>query len=295
MEIFGCLDMVEIDLVIVTLSNSELTPIMTTPRILIYSATAGYRHDSIPTAISALQKLGAQHNIAFDHTEDRSKFEDGFLSQFDALLFLSNSEEVLDQNGKDAFQHYLDAGGNYVGIHAASACLYTSSFYNRTVGALFDYHPPLTNATVVVEDANHPSTSMLPTRWEVEDEMYNFRSDPRTHGAKVILSVDESTYTDNGTRTYDQGTPHPIAWYQERLAGVSSLNRPMVGRSWYTSLGHLSATWENETFLAHVLGGIQWTLSSNTTRAFNPAATVGNTSTSANSTTDGAVPPSTTR
>lgn len=64
-----------------------------------------------------------------------------------------------------------------------------------SVGALFDYHPPLTNATVVVEDANHPSTSMLPTRWEVEDEMYNFRSDPRTHGAKVILSVDESTYT----------------------------------------------------------------------------------------------------
>lgn len=62
-------------------------------------------------------------------------------------------------------------------------------------GALFDYHPPLTNATVVVEDANHPSTSHLPARWEVEDEMYNFRSDPRSVGAVVLLSADESSYT----------------------------------------------------------------------------------------------------
>ncbi|KAG8831963.1 hypothetical protein FRC17_002287 [Serendipita sp. 399] len=188
---------------------------MAIPKVLIYSATAAYRHESIPSAVAALQSLGARHDISFEHSEDRSKFEDEYLKQFDALLFLSNSEEVLDQSGKDAFQRYLDAGGNYIGtegppVHGASACLFTTDFYNRTVGALFDYHPPLTNATVTVIDTTHPSTSMLPTRWEVEDEMYNFRSDPRTHGAKVILSVDESTYVDDGPRTHDQGSPHPI-------------------------------------------------------------------------------------
>ncbi|KAG8866047.1 hypothetical protein FRC20_009137 [Serendipita sp. 405] len=250
---------------------------MATPKILIYSATAGYRHESIPTAVEALQSLGTRHGISFEHTEDRNKFQYGFLEQFDALLFLSNSGEVLDQDGKDAFQRYLDAGGNYIGVHGASACLFTTDFYNRTVGALFDYHPPLTNATVVVTDASHPSTSMLPQRWDVVDEMYNFRSDPRTYGSKVILSVDESTYTDDGPRTHDQGSPHPIAWYQERLAGVSSLDRPLIGRSWYTSLGHLNSTWQDETFLSHVLGGITWTLQSNTTRAFNSNANVGNT------------------
>jgi hypothetical protein len=61
-------------------------------------------------------------------------------------------------------------------------------------GALFDYHPPLTNATIIVEDANHPSTASLPSRWQVQDEMYNFRSDPRDMGAQVILSVDETSY-----------------------------------------------------------------------------------------------------
>lgn len=249
---------------------------MASPKILIYSATAGYRHDSIPTAITALQNLGSQHGIQFDQTEERSKFEDTFLSQFDALLFLHNSGEVLDQSGKDALQRYLDLGGNFIGIHGASACLFTSDFYNKTLGALFDYHPPLTNATVVVEDANHPSTSHLPTRWDVEDEMYNFRSDPRTVGAVVLLSADETSYIDNGTRTHDQGSPHPLAWYQERLAGVTSTDLPLVGRSWYTSLGHLNQTWQDDTFLAHILGGIQWTLASNTTRAFNSNGNVGN-------------------
>ena len=74
------------------------------------------------------------------------------------------------------------------------------------IGALFDYHPPLTNATVVVEDANHPSTSVLPARWQVQDEMYNFRSDPRAVGAVVLLSADESTYT--GMFPFSHSNPH---------------------------------------------------------------------------------------
>ncbi|KDN50683.1 hypothetical protein RSAG8_01181, partial [Rhizoctonia solani AG-8 WAC10335] len=105
-----------------------------TPRILIYSATAGYRHDSIPAATAALQQLGQQHGIVFDVTEDKTRFNDSNLVNYDAILFLSNSEEVLDDGGKQAFQTYLNKGGNYVGIHAASACLYNTTFYQNEVG-----------------------------------------------------------------------------------------------------------------------------------------------------------------
>ena len=61
-------------------------------RILIYSATADFRHDSIPTAVDALVQLGPHSNIAFDHTEDKT-FTDDTLAQYDALLFLSNTGE----------------------------------------------------------------------------------------------------------------------------------------------------------------------------------------------------------
>ncbi|CAE6426891.1 unnamed protein product [Rhizoctonia solani] len=181
-----------------------------TPRILIYSATAGYRHESIPAATAALQQLGQQHGLAFDAIEDRAQFNDNNLANYDALLFLSNSQEVLDDSGKQAFQTYLNKGGNYVGIHAASACLYNTTFYQKEVGALFDYHPELQPVTFLVLDKDHPSTTMLPDRWTYTEEVYNFRSDPRSVGAKVLLSVDPSSYNDTHVPSYNQGSPHPI-------------------------------------------------------------------------------------
>ncbi|KAL0572322.1 hypothetical protein V5O48_009644 [Marasmius crinis-equi] len=241
--------------------------------VLIYSATQGFRHDSIPTAIEALKARGPSVNIDFDNTEDENQFTDGNLARYDAIVFLSTTGEILSSSGKTAFQNYLNLGGNFVGIHSASDCLVNDTFYGRETGAFFDYHPPLQNATINVLDRSHPSTSMLPTRWNVQDEMYNFKSDPRAIGASVLLSADESTYTDDGQRKFDQGTPHPTAWFQERGAGVSTGGTP--GRSFYTSLGHLNETWRDDLFVAHVLGGITWALQSNTTRTSNSSASVG--------------------
>ncbi|KAM5544550.1 hypothetical protein V8D89_001448 [Ganoderma adspersum] len=251
-------------------------------RILIYSATADFRHDSIPTAVDALVQLGPHSNIAFDHTEDKTWFTDDTLAQYDALLFLSNTGEVLDDAGKTALRKYLDLGGNFVAVHAASDALRNTTWFQEEVGAAFDYHPELTNANVDVVGPPHPSTAGLMNVWPVRDEMYNFKSDPRAIGAVVVLSADESSYKDPGTRKYDQGTPHPTAWYQEHGAGIDE--NGTAGRSFYTSLGHLNETWKDSLFLGHVMGGITWTLQSNTTRAFNASARVGNGVPASNST-----------
>jgi hypothetical protein len=64
-----------------------------TAKILIYSATEQFRHDSIPTAIEALKANQSSINVQFDATEDQSKFSDDNLAQYDALLFLSNTGE----------------------------------------------------------------------------------------------------------------------------------------------------------------------------------------------------------
>ncbi|PCH42554.1 class I glutamine amidotransferase-like protein [Wolfiporia cocos MD-104 SS10] len=245
-----------------------------TARILIYTATRGYRHDSIPASVEALFAKASSINVQFDHTEDQTWFTDERLKTYDALLFLNNSGEILDEPGKAAFQRYLDSGGNFIGVHCASACLYNDEFFKKEVGALFDYHPDICNAVFDVVDPSHPSTSMLPARWELYDEVYNFMSDPRGVGATIILTADESTYSDPGERKYDHGTPHPTAWFQERGAGVQPGG--VAGRSFYTSLGHCIETWQDELFLAHVLGGIQWAIQSGTTKAFNPNALVGN-------------------
>jgi hypothetical protein len=39
------------------------------PRVLVYTATKGYRHDSIPTAIEVLGQQAAQWQVVFEFTE----------------------------------------------------------------------------------------------------------------------------------------------------------------------------------------------------------------------------------
>jgi type 1 glutamine amidotransferase len=143
----------------------------------------------------------------------------------------------------------------------------------KVLGSTFAYHPEFTTATMVVSGPSHPSTEGLPHRWQVQDEIYNFVQDPRDEGAIVVLTADETSYNDPGDRSPSQGTPHPITWYQEHLKGTNTTGP--IGRSWYTGLGHSNASWVDDTFLGHVLGGISWALASNTTRWINPAGTVG--------------------
>ncbi|TFK98685.1 trehalose utilization-domain-containing protein [Pterulicium gracile] len=244
-----------------------------TPNVLIFTATTGFRHDSIPVAVEALQQQAERANVNWTHTEDSSHFNDGALEAYDGVVFLSASGEVFNDQQKAAFQSWLNKGGNFVGIHSATDCLLKTDFYRREIGAYFDYHPDIQEASVNVIDPGHPSTDHLPRPWIVRDEWYNFKSDPRDVGAVVILSADENSYEDNGPRNPAQGTPHPTAWFQERGAGVEE--GQTAGRSFYTSLGHLNETWQDETFMTHVLGGLSWALQSNTTRAFNASGVVG--------------------
>jgi len=66
---------------------------ISTARILIYSATRDFRHDSIPTAIQAMKTNQSAIRAQFDNTEDQAQFNDQVLAQYDALLFLDNTGE----------------------------------------------------------------------------------------------------------------------------------------------------------------------------------------------------------
>jgi hypothetical protein len=66
---------------------------MNVSNVLIYSYTAGFRHDSIPTAVRALTERGPDYGINFVNSEDPDDFTDEYLTQFDALFFLHNTDE----------------------------------------------------------------------------------------------------------------------------------------------------------------------------------------------------------
>ncbi len=212
-------------------------------KVLIFSATAGFRHDSIANGIQTIQMLAATNNFSVDTTEDATQFNDANLAQYKAIIFLSTTGDVLtNAQQQAALQHYIEAGGGYVGIHAAADTLHNWPWYGGLVGAYFVSHPAIQQATVKVADRVDPSTRMLPKRWVRTDEWYNFSTNARPT-VHVLATVDETTYT-GGTLGFD----HPIAWSQIYDGG----------RAWYTAGGHTPESFSEPLFQAHLLGGIQF-------------------------------------
>ena len=127
--------------------------------VLVFSETAGFRHSSIDEGITAIQEIGAANDFDVDATEDSTAFNSANLAQYDAVVFLSTTGDVLTDEQQDAFEGYMQAGGGYVGIHAAADTEYTWPWYGEMLGGYFRNHPAGTpTATVHIEDTDEPST-----------------------------------------------------------------------------------------------------------------------------------------
>ena len=214
------------------------------PRILVFSRTAGFRHDSIPEGIACLREIGAAR-WQVEATEDPAAFTADRLRGYRAVVFLSTTGDVLDRPQEEAFEAYIRAGGGFAGIHAATDTEYGWEWFGRLVGGRFATHPPVQPAVVRVEDRTHRSTRMLPAEWRRTDEWYSFRENPRAGGVHVLATLDETTF-DPGKAA--MGADHPICWC-----------RPFEGgRSWYTAGGHTKESFAEPLFRQHLAEGIAW-------------------------------------
>src|SRR5213076_610233 len=180
------------------LSASLGTPLLAPtqqPRVLVFSKTAGFRHSSIPNGIAAIRKLGQESGFSVDATEDAGAFTSKSLARYNAVVFLSTTGDVLNPAQQDVFERYIQAGGGYVGVHSATDTEYDWPWYGKLAGAYFNGHPGNPNVrkgSYRVLDTTHVSTRGLPTRFDRDDEFYNFKSiDPTIH---VLIEIDEKSY-----------------------------------------------------------------------------------------------------
>ncbi|HEY0867702.1 MAG TPA: ThuA domain-containing protein, partial [Fimbriimonas sp.] len=161
--------------------------------VLVFSKTAGFRHDCIPIAVQALRDVAEERGWQIEATEDATAFTAENLKRFQSVVFMCTTGDVLDPDQEKAFQAYVENGGGYVGVHSATDTEYGWDWYGRLVGTYFAGHPHIQSANIKVEDRAHATTSFLPEVWTRNDEWYNFR--PTDPGAfHVLAKLDESTY-----------------------------------------------------------------------------------------------------
>lgn len=180
------------------------------------------------------------------------------LKDYDAVIF-NNTTGDLPLPDKAAFLKWIEAGGGFVGIHAA-----TDTFrghkpldpYVQMLGAEFESHGPQVEVEVINQDPTHPACRHLPKTLRVFDEIYLFNGFD-SNAVHCLLGLDKHPNT-------KQPGYYPVAWCKQYGKG----------RVFYTSLGHREDVWDPEwqrggrrndpavaeAFQKHLLGGILWVL-----------------------------------
>lgn len=221
----------------------SMRPIQKTKRVLVFFETKGYYHESIPTGVAAIQLLGQQNGFLVDTSRNSDPFTDEQLAKYDAVVFMSTTKDVLNEEEQAAFQRFIRKGKGFAGVHAATDTEYEWPWFNQLVGAYFKSHPKQQDAVLHVTDKKHPATQHLPSTWKRWDEWYNFKD--IQPGLKILITLDESSYTGG-----ENGAHHPISWYHTFDGG----------RAFYTGLGHTHESYADPLFLQHLLGGITYAM-----------------------------------
>ena len=173
-------------------------------------------------------------------TEDLASFTGSVLSGYDVIFFaLTSGELEFDAAQKAAIVNFVSGGKGFLGVHSATDTLYDWPDYGRLVGAYFKEHPWTQSATVLVEDATHPSTTGLGDRFTLTEEFYTFRDNPRPR-VHVLLRLDAASVGATGD--------YPLAWSQSFGSG----------HAYYNALGHFQETWRDVRFQRQLIGAIQW-------------------------------------
>ncbi|HEV8691223.1 MAG TPA: ThuA domain-containing protein [Ideonella sp.] len=252
--------------VLVALMGAFMSPATAAaPRkILVVTATQGYRHSAIEVAESVIASLGKSSGLyevelatatpasdtdpAAYREQVRAmlarQLDAAALKRYDGIVFaLTTGELPLPDN--EALIRWVKEGGAFVGVHSASDTLHGYRPYIDMLGGEFDHHREQVTIQGINRDASHPANRHLPAAWDLEgqkEEIYLFKNYQRE-------AVHELIVLDRHPNTGEAGH-FPISWCRD-------FGR---GRVFYTALGHNEQVWQMPAFRQHLLGGIAWAL-----------------------------------
>lgn len=250
-------------------TSAPATPSADRMKVLVFSATAYYRHPDIPAINRWLVLLGHENGFDVDITESPKDLMPQVISKYDVLL-LNNANEldkIIPEAQRQSVEAWFARGKKgVVGLHAALVHQTGWPWLNQLGGCDFNSDSDFSKAKVIVDPAakDHPAVKGQPAEFFIEADWTNHdRCVTGQPGFQVLLRVDESTYTP--VRDYfktrggkPMGADHPIAWTHVPETG---------GRFFYTEFGHDLRSLSTPFVRQHVLEGIRWAAAASKTDA----------------------------
>lgn len=228
-------------------------------RVMIFVYSAGYEHQVAKADASGLSYVEkcwqqwAEDDPRFEVviSRDPNWFTSKNLADVDAVFFYTTGELPIPEEGKQAFQQFVENGGGFVGAHCATDTFYKWEWYGNMISGYFDGHPWNAHATVgvKVDDPDHCSTEHFPKDgFIITDEIYQMKDPYSRDRQHLLLSLDteKSDMTLGGIRRTDNDF------------GISWTRKQGKGRVFYSSLGHRQDVWAHPAYRKHMVEGMLW-------------------------------------
>ncbi len=220
----------------------------TCPKVLVFSKTSGFRHDSIAAGVAMVQQIAADNGFAVTASEDSTLFTTANLANYSTIVFLNTTGDIFDTNQEAAFKAYIEGGGGFVGTHSAADTEHSWAWYTGTLlgGGEFIHHGDgIPKAKVVIEKPTNALVNHIGTEWTLSDEWYFWKNNPRASSSVEVLgTLDRSSYTSN----------YPVADHP-----VIYTNQIGKGRTFYTAVGHVESNFADPNMVEMIRKAIEWT------------------------------------
>lgn len=234
--------------------------ISTQADILHYSETTAYDHRTREVSLSFFQALGKTMGHEVIEDKNGSEFDTAEnLRKYDLVIFSNTSgANGLSETQRENFENYIENGGSFLGIHAASDT-YRHSSANGSLTGVWDWYSETLTGCSVQNGPNHtsnnhvaamevhkPKTSLaegLPSPWIKTEEYYYWENGYLSSDFSVLLSVERT-----GNYSYDE--ERMVAQFREL---------PWGGKAFYTSMGHAPSNFTTDlTFQKLMKNVVHW-------------------------------------
>lgn len=210
--------------------------------IAFYNGTWDAAHiNFVKEANQRFPEFAKQYNFSYESTNDWSKLNTSFLSQYKVVIFLDDAPANASQ--RSAFEQYMKNGGGWLGFHVSAFTTEPSSwswYYNEFLGSgsfqSNTWFP--TPAVLRVENSTHPATRDLPATYKTPaNEWYSWSLDLRKNpNINILCSIDPVSFP--------LGTDPNQSWYSGYYPVVwSNKNYKMM----YVNMGHNDMNYETNT------------------------------------------------
>jgi uncharacterized protein len=212
-------------------------------KMLIYTLTKAFRHDSITQGVAMLQEIGQEQGFETVVATDNSDITLEGLSQYEIVFFMNPTGDIFNSTEQQAYEDWMTTkNGAFGGTHSATDTENGWAFYSEVTGQYYDLHDNCCGEAQIQWQAgalNHPAVQGLPNPWTRSEEWYKFNS-AASWSTKAGFTILSTVTTASGT--------HPVSYVRE------------YGnfRSFYTSLGHQGTTFEDANVKKHITAGILW-------------------------------------